>query len=81
MDKDAQMDGVESAEVPEGDNGVDEDELSEDGSVDIEGESEDELLDEYEAVEGEGAEGDEMEVDKPEPTAGAALHKEEAMVH
>jgi histone chaperone ASF1 len=81
MDKDAQMDGVESAEVPEGDNGVDEDELSEDGSVDIEGESEDELLDEYEAVEGEGAEGDEMEVDKPEPAAGAALHKEEAMVH
>jgi histone chaperone ASF1 len=81
MDKDAQMDGVESAEVPEGDNGVDEDELSEDGSVDIEGESEDELLDEYEAVEGEGAEGDEMEVDKPELAAGAALHKEEAMVH
>lgn len=82
-EKDAQMEGVE---VPEGDNGVDEDELSDEGSVDIEGESEDELLDEYEVIDGEAgeaeaAEGDEMEVDKPEPTIGAAQKHGEAMVH
>ncbi|KAL2135152.1 hypothetical protein VTI74DRAFT_9583 [Chaetomium olivicolor] len=82
-DKDAQMEGVEG---PEGENGVDEDELSDEGSVDIEGESEDELEgEEYEGAEGEGEgegmETDEMEVDKPE--SAAALHKQggDAMVH
>ena len=58
-----------------------EEDLSDEGSVDIEGESEDELLDEYEGADqegGEGADGDEMEVDRPEP----AVHKQpEAMVH
>ncbi|KAK4249990.1 ASF1 like histone chaperone-domain-containing protein [Corynascus novoguineensis] len=77
-DKDAQMDGVEG---PEGENVADEEDLSDEGSVDIEGESEDELLDEYEGADqegGEGADGDEMEVDRPEP----AVHKQpEAMVH
>ncbi|KAK4032904.1 ASF1 like histone chaperone-domain-containing protein [Parachaetomium inaequale] len=75
-DKDAQMDGVEGAE---GEAVAEEDELSDEGSVDIEGESEDELLEEeYEGADQEGAGGDEMEVDKPEP----AVHKQaEAMVH
>lgn len=65
VDKDAQMEGVEA------ENGVvvDEDELSDEGSVDIEGESEDEL--EEEELEGETAEGDEMEVD-PAPAGGVA---------
>ncbi|EAQ83278.1 hypothetical protein CHGG_09682 [Chaetomium globosum CBS 148.51] len=78
-DKDAQMEGVEGPDG-EGENVAEDDELSDDGSVDIEGESEDELLEEYEVVDqegGEAAEGDEMEVDKPEPT----VHKQEAMVH
>ncbi|KAK3689867.1 ASF1 like histone chaperone-domain-containing protein [Podospora appendiculata] len=71
-DKDAEMAGVESADV-EVENGVDEDELSDEGSVDIEGESEDDLEEEEE---GEGVEGDEMDVDmgdadKPAPAAGA----------
>ncbi|KAL2163452.1 hypothetical protein VTH06DRAFT_5510 [Thermothelomyces fergusii] len=77
---DAQMDGVE---------GPDEEDLSDEGSVDIEGESEEEILEgddiDQEGVEdAEGAEGvevdegDEMEVDRPEP----AVHKQpEAMVH
>ncbi|KAK4150107.1 ASF1 like histone chaperone-domain-containing protein [Chaetomidium leptoderma] len=81
VDKDAQMEGVEGAEGVEGENGVEEDELSDDGSVDIEGESEDELLDEDDVVEGEAVEGDEMEVDKPEPALGAVHKQEEAMVH
>jgi len=59
-DKDAQMEGVENANG-EVENGADEDELSDDGSVDIEGESEDEL--EEEDLEGEAGEGDGMEVD------------------
>ncbi|KAK4192214.1 histone chaperone asf-1 [Podospora australis] len=74
-DKDAQMEGVE------GENGVivDEDELSDDGSVDIEGESEDELEEE----ELEGAEGDEMEVDAaPSAPAGpGTVPPVDAMVH
>ncbi|KAK4100367.1 histone deposition protein Asf1 [Parathielavia hyrcaniae] len=70
-DKDAQMEGVEGAE---GDNVADEDELSDEGSVDIEGESEDELLEEYEAGEGEAADDDMMEVDdKPEPAVQRPL--------
>ncbi|KAL2261288.1 hypothetical protein VTK26DRAFT_4479 [Humicola hyalothermophila] len=72
-DKDAQMEGVEGAD--------EEEDLSDDGSVDIEGESEDELLEEDAEVEGEG---DEMEVDKPETSAGG-LHNQQqggdAMVH
>lgn len=78
--EDAAMEGVEdNAEgEAEGENGVEEDEMSEDGSVDIEGESEDELVEEEdeegeaEAEAGEG--GDEMEVDtdaKPADAAGA----------
>ncbi|KAL2151320.1 hypothetical protein VTH82DRAFT_6418 [Thermothelomyces myriococcoides] len=77
---DAHMDGVE---------GPDEEDLSDEGSVDIEGESEEEILEEedvdQEGAEGaegaegvEGDDGDEMEVDRPEP----AVHKQpEAMVH
>lgn len=79
-DKDAEMAGVEGeAAEPEAENGVEEDEMSDDGSVDIEGESDDELEEEEEG-EGEAAEGDEMDVDmdKPEPAAGPA--KTEVMV-
>ncbi|KAK4166545.1 histone chaperone ASF1 [Cladorrhinum sp. PSN259] len=64
---DAAMEGVEGVE---GEVVGDEDELSDDGSVDLEGESDDELEEEEEG-EGEGADGDEMEVDKPEPAAAA----------
>jgi histone chaperone ASF1 len=74
------MAGVEqeNGKAPRGD--VEEDEMSEDGSVDIEGESEEELEEEEEEGKGEGAEGaeeangDAMEVDvadkadKPAPT-------------
>ncbi|KAK3305778.1 histone chaperone [Chaetomium strumarium] len=79
-EKDARMDGVEGAE---GEQGVEEDELSDEGSVDIEGESEDELLEEEdEMVEGEGGgEGDGMDVDEPEPAAGAVHKQGDAMVH
>lgn len=78
--EDAAMEGVDdNAEgEAEGENGVEEDEMSEDGSVDIEGESEDELVEEEdEEGEGEGEAGeggDEMEVDtdaKPADAAGA----------
>jgi histone chaperone ASF1 len=59
------MAGVEN----EGENAADDDELSEDGSVDIEGESEDELEEEEE---GEGeADGDAMEVDGTEKPAAS----------
>ncbi|KAK3903745.1 ASF1 like histone chaperone-domain-containing protein [Staphylotrichum tortipilum] len=82
---DAQMEGVEGADghVLEAEHIADDDELSDDGSVDIEGESDDELLEEYDGEgegegEGEAPEGDEMEVDKPD----ALVHKHgEAMVH
>lgn len=73
--EDAAMDGVEGHGADaEGDNGVDEDEMSEDGSVDLEGESEDELIEEDEEGEGEGegVEGDEMEVDVDTNTAKPA---------
>ncbi|GAB1317569.1 Histone chaperone asf1 [Madurella fahalii] len=79
-DKDAQMEGVEGAEG-EGENGVEEDEMSDEGSVDIEDESEEELLEDEEAGEGEAGEGDEMEVDKPEPATGVLNKQGEAMVH
>jgi len=81
VDKDAAMDGVEAqVPEPEAETGVEEDEMSDDGSVDIEGESEDDLEEEEEEGEGEAAEGDEMDVDmdKPEPAAGPA--KTEVMV-
>lgn len=56
----------------------DEDEMSEDGSVDIEGESEDEEEEEGAAEEG-GAEGDEMDVDMGD--APDAQHQAELMAH
>ncbi|KAK4131411.1 histone deposition protein Asf1 [Trichocladium antarcticum] len=75
VDKDAQMDGVEGEGEGEGEDGADEDELSDDGSVDIEGESDDDLLEDE--PEGEGMDG--MEIDQPEPAPG--VHKQgEAMV-
>ncbi|KAK6834983.1 histone deposition protein Asf1 [Apiospora arundinis] len=56
---DAEMAGVEGAEPAE------EEEMSEDGSVDLENESEDELEEEEELAEGEAAGGDDaMEVDE-----------------
>ncbi|KAG8674399.1 Histone chaperone asf1 [Fusarium poae] len=65
--EDAEMAGVEG----EGENAADEDELSDDGSVDIEGESEDELEEEEEG-EGEAeADGDAMEVDGAEKPAAS----------
>ncbi|RGP70430.1 histone chaperone asf1 [Fusarium sporotrichioides] len=67
--EDAEMAGVEN----EGENAADDDELSEDGSVDIEGESEDELEEEEEG-EGEAeaeADGDAMEVDGTEKPAAS----------
>ncbi|KAK0649442.1 ASF1 like histone chaperone-domain-containing protein [Cercophora newfieldiana] len=78
-DKDAAMDGVEGqgAEEP-AEAGAEEDEMSDDGSVDIEGESEDELEEDEE--EGEGAEGDEMDVDMDKPEAAAGPAKPEVMV-
>ncbi|KAF5020357.1 hypothetical protein F66182_7629 [Fusarium sp. NRRL 66182] len=65
--EDSEMAGIEN----EGENAQDEEELSDDGSVDIEGESEDELEEEEE---GEGEpEGDAMEVDSTEkPSAPSA---------
>lgn len=60
------MAGVENEE----ENAADDDELSDDGSVDIEGESEDEL--EEEDGEGEAeADGDAMEVDSTEKPAAS----------
>ena len=67
---DAEMAGVEG-EI-EIENGQEEDEMSEDGSVDIEGESEDELEEEEEEGEGEGEvapEDDAMEVDAADKPA------------
>ncbi|CEI63991.1 Histone chaperone ASF1 [Fusarium venenatum] len=65
--EDLEMAGVEG----EGENAADEDELSDDGSVDIEGESEDELEEEEEG-EGEAeADGDAMEVDGAEKPAAS----------
>ncbi|EFX00796.1 histone chaperone [Grosmannia clavigera kw1407] len=72
--EDAAMAGTEEA----AENG-EEDDISEDGSVDIEGESEDEIEEEEE---GEGEGGDEMDVDSDKP-AGAAEghHPVEVMSH
>jgi histone chaperone ASF1 len=70
-------------EIAAGENGADDDEMSEDGSVDIEGESEDEL-EEEEEVEGEAVEGDEdaMDVDGDEKPATDATNKPaEVMSH
>lgn len=71
--EDAEMGGVEE----NGQNGdkkatrdVDEDELSDDGSVDIEGESEDEL-EEEELAEGEAMDEDAMDVDNNDKAAAA----------
>ncbi|KAF4453517.1 histone chaperone ASF1 [Fusarium austroafricanum] len=65
--EDSEMAGVEN----EGENAQDEEELSDDGSVDIEGESEDELEEEEEG-EGEAeADGDAMEVDSAEKPAAS----------
>ncbi|KAJ4318169.1 Histone chaperone asf1 [Fusarium piperis] len=64
---DSEMAGVENeTETPQ-----EEDEMSEDGSVDIEGESEDEL-EEEEDVEGEGQGDDAMEVDSTDKPAAPA---------
>lgn len=71
------MAGVEQ-EQPNGlDNGQDEDEMSDDGSVDIEGESEEELDEDEGEGEGEGevVDDDAMEVDEAEKPADAATSK------
>ncbi|KAH6900207.1 histone chaperone [Thelonectria olida] len=60
--EDSEMAGVETENGIENEIAQEEDEMSEDGSVDIEGESEDEL-EEEEQVEGEPAGDDAMEVD------------------
>ncbi|UNI17708.1 Histone chaperone asf1 [Purpureocillium takamizusanense] len=74
---DAEMAGVEQEQANGHENGQDEDEMSEDGSVDIEGESEDELEEEdgEGEGEGEGSEDDAMEVDEAEKPADAASSK------
>ncbi|KYK54791.1 Histone chaperone, ASF1-like protein [Drechmeria coniospora] len=68
--EDAEMAGVER-EHENGDNGQEEEDMSDDGSVDIEGESEDELEEE----EGEGVDDDAMEVDEAEKRAGVSAAK------
>lgn len=69
---DSAMAGVENGEPAQ--TAADEDEMSDDGSVDIEGESEDEL--EEEEIEGQAAgDDDAMDVDmtdKPAPATNAA---------
>lgn len=78
--EDAAMEGVENGDG-EVENGVEEDEMSEAGSVDIEDESEDEI-EEEEEVDGEGGEGDEMEVDSEKPEhAPDATTAPEVMAH
>jgi len=66
-----------SCALPSLERRAEEDEMSEDGSVDIEGESEDELEEEEGEGEGEGegAEDDAMEVDEAEKPADAAASK------
>ncbi|KAK0625291.1 ASF1 like histone chaperone-domain-containing protein [Bombardia bombarda] len=84
INKDAEMAGVESGDAEVAENGVEEDEMSDDGSVDIEGESEDEL-EEEDLLEGEAVEGDEMEVDSDKPAkaavAAAAAAADDVMIH
>ncbi|OAQ66477.1 histone deposition protein Asf1 [Pochonia chlamydosporia 170] len=71
---DAEMAGVEQENGNPEQNGQDEEEMSEDGSVDIEGESEDELEEEEEGEGGaEGGEDDAMEVDDAEKQADAPV--------
>ncbi|KAK7415856.1 Histone chaperone asf1 [Neonectria magnoliae] len=73
--EDLEMVGVENENEAEIENGPEEDEMSEDGSVDIEGESEDDLEEEEEVegeVEGEGAADDAMEVDSAEKPAATS---------
>lgn len=76
VDGDAEMGGIEGAgEV------VDEEEVSDDGSVDLENESEDDLEEEVEGeVEGEAAEGgdDAMELDEEKPAGKPA---QEVLAH
>ncbi|PFH59726.1 hypothetical protein XA68_11962 [Ophiocordyceps unilateralis] len=62
--EDAEMAGIDQEPEAGADNGAEEDDMSEDGSVDIEGESEDEL--EEEEVDPEAAEEDAMDVDEAE---------------
>jgi histone chaperone ASF1 len=72
VEKDAEMGGVETAEV---ENGAEDEEVSDDGSVDIEGESEDEIEEE------EAAEGDEMEVDTDKPEMATDSKPQEVLAH
>ncbi|GJC91645.1 histone chaperone [Colletotrichum higginsianum] len=75
--EDAEMAGVENGEgdvAP-----AEEDEMSDDGSVDIEGESEDELEEEAEG-EGEGADDDAMDVDSSSANKPAATISKAAEV-
>ncbi|KAL2883076.1 Histone chaperone asf1 [Colletotrichum sp. CLE4] len=74
--EDAEMAGVENGEgeaVP-----AEEDEMSDDGSVDIEGESEDELEEEGE---GEAADDDAMDVDTGDKPVAAAGKVQEVATH
>ncbi|KAI0005760.1 histone deposition protein Asf1 [Xylariaceae sp. FL0662B] len=73
-DGDAEMAGVEEHGEP-----AEEDEISDDGSVDLENESEDELEEE---VDGEGAEGGDDAMDLDEKPAGDATKpQQEVMAH
>ncbi|KFH41841.1 Histone chaperone-like protein [Hapsidospora chrysogenum ATCC 11550] len=75
---DAEMAGVENGDENEQEHGNEEDEMSEDGSVDIEEESEDELEEEEGGEGAEGADGgdDAMEVDAADKPADAELPKQ-----
>lgn len=70
---DAEMGGIEMAGEP-----AEEDEMSEDGSVDLENETEDEL--EEEEAEAEAAEDDAMEVDD-KPSDDASKQAQHVMAH
>ncbi|TDZ21649.1 Histone chaperone ASF1 [Colletotrichum sidae] len=72
--EDAEMAGAELGEPAQ----VDEDEMSDDGSVDIEGDSEDELEEEEGEGEGEGAGDDAMDVDMTDKPAVPAKATEVA---
>ncbi|WYZ34217.1 hypothetical protein EsH8_I_000493 [Colletotrichum jinshuiense] len=75
--EDAEMAGVEGGEGEAAP--VDEDELSDDGSVDIEGESEDEI--EEEEGEGEAADDDAMDVDSSDKPVGSTTKPAEVATH
>lgn len=72
------MAGVENGDENEQEHGNEEDEMSEDGSVDIGEESEDELEEEEGGEGAEGADGgdDAMEVDAADKAADAELPKQ-----